>query len=184
MATIAPTSHYLIGSNYGFNIPANASIQGITVSINRQASAAGLTDLVVSLVKATNVLVGNNLASATAWPITPLTVATYGSTTNNWGANLTPADVNNIGFGVALSVTNPVAFTANTATVDVMQIPESDGYLVQPATVAMHDIDRGHDHARRAIAALQAMVVTKWAFASDAVGRPLRSFDGHDVARH
>ena len=120
--SVIPTSHYLIGSNYGFNIPANASIQGITVSINRQASAAGLTDLVVSLVKATNVLVGNNLASATAWPITPLTVATYGSTTNNWGANLTPADVNNIGFGVALSVTNPVAFTANTATVDVMQI--------------------------------------------------------------
>src|SRR5260370_38181224 len=34
-----------------------------------------------------------------------------------------------------------------------------DGILVELATVAVDDIDRRHDHARRAIAALQAAIV-------------------------
>src|ERR1700712_1698167 len=35
----------------------------------------------------------------------------------------------------------------------------ADGFLVELAAVAVHDIDRRHDHARGAVAALQAMVV-------------------------
>src|SRR5437773_12122318 len=34
----------------------------------------------------------------------------------------------------------------------------ADGLLVEIMTLAVHDIDRGHDHARRAEAALQAMI--------------------------
>src|SRR5882757_9766593 len=35
------------------------------------------------------------------------------------------------------------------------------GGLVEAAAMARHDVDRGHDHARRAIAALQAMIVAE-----------------------
>src|SRR4051794_25513854 len=33
--------------------------------------------------------------------------------------------------------------------------------LVELAAVAVHDVDRGHDHARRAVAALQAVIVAE-----------------------
>src|SRR5258705_7702478 len=36
-----------------------------------------------------------------------------------------------------------------------------DGILVEPAAVAIDDIDRRHDHARGAIAALQAVIVAE-----------------------
>src|SRR5579863_9688830 len=36
-----------------------------------------------------------------------------------------------------------------------------DGRLVELAAVAMDDVDRRHDHAGRAVAALQAMIVAK-----------------------
>ncbi len=36
-----------------------------------------------------------------------------------------------------------------------------DGFLVEPAAVAIDDIDRRHDHARGAIAALQAVIVAE-----------------------
>src|SRR6185295_9155914 len=35
------------------------------------------------------------------------------------------------------------------------------GGLVEAAAVARHDVDRAHDHARRAIAALQAVIVAE-----------------------
>src|SRR5579885_1023687 len=35
----------------------------------------------------------------------------------------------------------------------------ADGLLVEVVALAAHDIERGHDHARRAIAALQAVVL-------------------------
>src|SRR6516164_8881907 len=37
----------------------------------------------------------------------------------------------------------------------------ADGRLVDFTAMAMHDIDRRHDHARGAIAALQAVIVTE-----------------------
>jgi len=47
--------------------------------------------------------VGNNLANTTApWPIADA-YASYGGATNLWGTTWTPAEVNNVGFGVGLS---------------------------------------------------------------------------------
>ncbi len=52
-----------------------------------------------------------------------MTPAIYGSASNLWGTNWSPADINNAGFGVALSVTNNAGnFTSRTATVDYIQI--------------------------------------------------------------
>src|SRR5712672_2406352 len=36
-----------------------------------------------------------------------------------------------------------------------------DGLVVELVTLAVHDVDRRHDHARRAIAALQAMMLAE-----------------------
>ena len=117
------TSHYLEGSNYGFAIPSNATINGIVVTIGRFESAIGtgndVRDSIVSLMKAGVVTGSNKAATSTEWPTGSPAAAVYGTTGDLWGTTWTPADINASGFGVALS-----ANSANTrmAYVDYMQI--------------------------------------------------------------
>jgi parallel beta-helix repeat protein len=116
------TSHYLTGSNYGFAIPANATINGIVVTIGRFESGAGtgadVTDSTVKLMKA-GVLTGNNKASAAEWPTGSPTAAVYGTTADLWGTTWTPADINASNFGVGLSASST---NNRMASVDYMQI--------------------------------------------------------------
>ena len=61
-----------------------------------------------------------------------------------------------------------------------------DGRLVERMSLAVHEVDGGHDHARRAIAALQAMMLAEgflhrmqMAMAAEALnGRHMRAFAG------
>ena len=51
------TSHYLQGTNYGFSIPLDATINGITVSVNRMDSSPnGCIDVGVYLLKAAGIV--------------------------------------------------------------------------------------------------------------------------------
>ena len=104
--------------------PAGATINGITVSINRSSSgttAPLIRDNVVSLVKA-GTIVGNNLAvTGTDWPNTAATV-NYGGISNLWGTTWTPADINNAVFGVVFQPINSNTTLARTATVDFIEI--------------------------------------------------------------
>jgi hypothetical protein len=121
------TTHYLQGTNYGFAIPSNATINGITVVINRQSSGVQspfLRDNVISLVKAGVIQSTNRAATSTDWPTSALGTATYGGTSDLWDTAWTPADINNTNFGVVLSAINPNTGNNRTrnATVDYMQI--------------------------------------------------------------
>lgn len=122
--TTSATSEYLQGTNYGFAIPANATINGITVEIMRQSSAntAGfsINDVDVNLLKA-GVIVGTDKASGSDWP-TSMTAATYGGPADLWGTTWTPAQINASNFGVSLSVQNESFVTNRTASVDYMTI--------------------------------------------------------------
>ena len=96
-------TEYLQGTAYGFNIPTNATITGITVVINRRAvSTSSIDDSVVRLLKA-GALTGNNLASSTSWSNNSFSTQTYGGSSNLWGGTWTPADINASNFGVAIS---------------------------------------------------------------------------------
>jgi len=114
------TTHYLKATNYGFAIPIGATINGITVVINRQvASTSNMFDNVVSLLKA-GVVTGSNLKSGNAWPNT-FGTATYGGAANLWGTTWTAADINAANFGVVLSGTSNSGSTRQ-VDVDYMQI--------------------------------------------------------------
>lgn len=118
------TSHYLQTTNYGFSIPSNAVINGITVTIGRYGTVGGgqdVRDNVVSLVKA-GVITGSNYAvTGTDW-IDTESVLSYGDAANLWGTSWTPADINASNFGVALAVNS----TKNrTAYVDYIQLTVS-----------------------------------------------------------
>jgi hypothetical protein len=93
-------TNYLQGSNYGFSIPPNAAINGITVEINRSSSGDAVTtpvlkDSRVSLVKG-GVVQTANKASTEEWPYYPSfgTAAVYGGATDLWGTTWTRKDIN------------------------------------------------------------------------------------------
>ena len=118
------TSQYLNASNFGFSIPTGATINGITVVVDRMGSSTssgGIRDLSVQLLKG-GARIGNDKANTTTnWPTTGAT-ATYGTTSDLWGAGWTASDINASDFGVSLRVSNANTTSARTASVDYVRI--------------------------------------------------------------
>lgn len=134
-------SDYLRGTNYGFSIPAGATITGIQVTVNRKGDqgcyGTGIQDKYLYLVKGVNgspviQTAGSNKASAAVWP-TSMTTATYGSSADLWNLSWTVEDINSMNFGVALAVQSNAYYNV-TATVDYMQITVSYS-LPSPPTI-------------------------------------------------
>ena len=99
------TTHYLKATSFGFTVPTDATITGVTVNIERSQSgtASDARDASVKLVKASAV-VGTDKANTTLeWAAGVDATAIYGSSADLWGTTLTPADVNSASFGVAIS---------------------------------------------------------------------------------
>jgi hypothetical protein len=97
----------LLVSDFQFSIPATASICGIKVEIEKNASISTLlatvSDHRVRLIKAGNAI-GNNKAMAGAWSSAE-TYETYGGNSDLWGTTWSPADINDPGFGLSFSAT-------------------------------------------------------------------------------
>lgn len=119
------TTHYIKATGFGFTIPAGATILGIKVDIERSragGTSGEVRDSQVKIIHGDTSLGTTNKADiVTNWP-TSDAVASYGNTSDLWGDNWSPADVNSANFGVALSVTGSSASTNRTANVDVVQI--------------------------------------------------------------
>jgi hypothetical protein len=99
------SSENLSATNYGFSIPANATINGVQVIIGRKAERLNsLSDSKVYL-RIGGIATGINKASNTKWTKDE-TAANYGSAADLWGTALTPAIINAADFGVVLDVNN------------------------------------------------------------------------------
>lgn len=99
-------TQYLKVTNFGFSIPSGATINGVTVSVERR-SAAGVSmakDARVRIVKG-GTIGSTDKASSSAWPYTTDGTATYGSSSDLWGETLTDTDINNSTFGMAIAAT-------------------------------------------------------------------------------
>lgn len=94
----------LANSAFKFNIPANATITGILVQINRHASqhSAGrfITDAIVQLLKNGSPVGANKANTVAQWDNAAYHVVSYGSPTDLWGTTWTPSDINNANFGI------------------------------------------------------------------------------------
>lgn len=104
-AGTSTSSHYLKATNFGFSIPSGATIDGVSVSIERSASNNSspkrVSDDVVKLVKG-GAVSGANKAAAGNWVTTDSAVS-YGGAADLWSLSLTDTDVNASDFGVVLS---------------------------------------------------------------------------------
>lgn len=123
-------SYRLRAQNFGFTIPAGATIDGIVVEIEQRSFAGAAEDQEVRLYNGTGTLVGDDKQTATAWPGTA-TIATYGGSTDDWNAGLTDADVNDVDFGVA----HIVLATANNTDIGVDFIRVTVHYTEAPVSI-------------------------------------------------
>lgn len=126
-------THYLKTSGYGFAIPSGATINGIEVNLEGRATVAGnaTVDHRARVVKA-GVIQATELASAVVWPGPSVDgIRTYGGPTSLPDGPWAPADVNDAGFGFAISATNSNV-SASQAQVD--HLPITVYYTDVPAT--------------------------------------------------
>jgi len=129
------SSKSLFASNFGFAIPAGATITGIKVEW-KQAGTGGnsIQDASVKLNQAATA-VGTDHSSGTFWP-SALTWRSYGGAADLWGLTLAPADVNDSGFGAQIRVTEGIGDGAGyVASVDAVRM--SIYYSTGPAVPVM-----------------------------------------------
>ena len=91
-------SQTIKATGFGFAIPGSATISGVLVEIGDSSSAGLIEDSTVQLLKA-GVQSGTN-KSRFAWSSS---THPYGGSSDKWGNSLTPADINDPAFGVALA---------------------------------------------------------------------------------
>lgn len=101
--TVAETpTDYLVCSNFGFAIPTDDTILGVIVRVHIGEAGSGGSEFVPQLISAaTPTLIGSAKSAVTVSGSTK-TLKISGNGGDVWGATLTPAIVNNSGFGVAL----------------------------------------------------------------------------------
>lgn len=93
-----PNSNCLEFTNFGFSIPATATITGINISVRRKGETDNSTvDKSIQLL-AGGVAIGNDKATIDLWGDASF-AATYGGAQDLWGTTLTPTDVNASNFG-------------------------------------------------------------------------------------
>ena len=112
-------SHYLKATNFGFSIPAGATIDGILVEIEKKSQSAFCKDINVLIIKSDGSLGTENKADIINNWSTSDTYKSYGSSSDLWSETWTLADINDADFGVVISA-NIIGFT--TSSIDHIRI--------------------------------------------------------------
>lgn len=120
------TSHYLKATQFGFAIPATATIVGVLVRVKRKADNVTLlmADDAVKLTVGGSVVGDNKADTLTNWP-SSLGFAEYGGSGDMWGltaSTLNPTNVNASTFGVVVAVNAQGAMGPENAYIDYIEI--------------------------------------------------------------
>ncbi len=106
-------------ATFGFTIPSLATVNGVTVEIERKSSMTNtIKDYIISIRKGTTD--SNNKSTAAFWSTTESYV-TFGGPADLWGLTLTPDEVNETTFAVNIRVTNETE-TPVVASVDHVRV--------------------------------------------------------------
>jgi len=164
--TSSPISNYAGYTNYltvtDFNafIPSSATINGITVSVERKNTFSGISDslsintdavFLMYDVAGTATTIGTKKTSATTWTSSDVT-ETFGGAADLWGRSWTATEINNANFGVALSAYLNYTY-------DVEGSGPGNSTNVDAITVAI-DYTDGADARRRGIFTSRATLRT------------------------
>jgi hypothetical protein len=154
---IPDLTHYLKATNFGFAIPADSTVNGVEVEIERRATGSNtnIADDEVRLVVSGTVQ-GANLAAVGTWLASDIYVQ-YGSSVELWGASLSPSMVNASNFGVVISARDQASGGScpNSATAQVDHIRMTIFYT--PAAPAPTVMPRRMIHIARSPSVLDCL---------------------------
>lgn len=137
------TSNYLKCQGYGFAIPATATINGITVNVERKSSRTtfgGSQDAAMRLAKG-GIIGSTDNATTTTYTKRDVTEA-HGSGSDLWGLSWTPADINATTFGAAFAATKASnqasshKISVDVITITVSYTPDTTPPVVSSLTLA------------------------------------------------
>lgn len=126
-------------TQFGFSIPSGATIDGISVQVQRYDFFLFGKNDIVKLVK-NGAPVGNNEAGSASWS-GPLfnKVETFGGSSDTWGQTWTPQDVNAANFGVAISDNSILnIFGGKNASLGLVSMTITYSLADQTITVTQH----------------------------------------------
>lgn len=102
-AAVLLNTQALTATGYGFALPPDAQVTGIEVHVERSSTLTLTSDNAVRIVRG-GVIGGADRALPGNWPsMGAEAVVTYGGPTDLWGETWTAADINDSGFGAAVS---------------------------------------------------------------------------------
>ena len=134
-------TNYLVCTQLASAIPAGATINGITIKLERFNGEGGetttITDSAIYLTKDGTNTVGSNKSSGATWGVTdPNSLsATFGSSSDLWGTTFTAAEINASTFGVMISPNlNFSTGTGVGANVDIDQVVIDINYTTSGVT--------------------------------------------------
>ena len=100
-------SQYLKATDFGFKLPAGATIVGVKLDVEKHADGEGtgindpgVADWEIKLVVGGAIIGEDNKGAVTLWPLVD-TIFSYGGDSELWGLGLTPEKINLSDFGVA-----------------------------------------------------------------------------------
>jgi hypothetical protein len=108
------TSHRLRCSNFGFSIPAGASIDGVLVEVEQQSANNSRQRWNSVLLLVAGSETGDDRSDASNIQNSKL-FKDFGSSSDGWNASLTRAQVNATGFGVSLKIDRNSVNTTTTS---------------------------------------------------------------------
>ncbi len=115
-------SNYLKATNFGFNIPGNATINGIQVEWKKGIlSENGGADNSVRIVRA-GTITGDEKSTGQQWPMLGLNYVSYGGASDLWGLGWVPTDINASNFGAVISGKRTINQRGSTFSVDTIRI--------------------------------------------------------------
>jgi len=135
------TTNYLQCTGYGFAIPAGATINGITVNVERKASNTLVRDAAMRLVKdvaGVATIQATDRSTLTNYTTVDV-IEAHGGAADLWGGAWTAADINSGNFGAALA-SRKNGTTGGARTVSVDHISISIDYTV-PTPLAEYRMD-------------------------------------------
>lgn len=127
------TSGFLVGTGFGFSIPAGVKIQGIKLEVNYKDAntPSPISENNVQILKAGSA-VGTDHSTGASLPTTATTVS-YGGASDLWGTSWTPSDINASNFGARVQYQDSGSSNDN-ASVDFLRITVS--YTANPGFFA------------------------------------------------
>lgn len=137
----AASSQYLVARNFGFSIPTTAIILGVLARIEASEHTAGTEALLSQLQNEAGTLFGSSKSASNEGNIsgTAKSVYTYGSTSDVWGATLTPAIVNDVDFGARFWFTTAHDIRVDFVTMAIEYlIPFDPNILTNDVPVRVH----------------------------------------------